>query len=66
MDWVLTSFNFAKCYINDIIVLNFILGNPMQHLQKVFGKLKRHNLNCILANVDFFKFKWNTWGIWLI
>jgi hypothetical protein len=42
MDWVLTSFIFAKCYINDIIIFNLILANPMQHLQKVFGEFKNY------------------------
>jgi hypothetical protein len=49
MDQVLASFSFAKCYIDDIIIFSLTLGNHMQHYQKVFGKLKEHNLKLHLG-----------------
>jgi hypothetical protein len=38
MDWMLVGLGFAKCYTNDIIIFNLILGVHMYHLQKVFWK----------------------------
>jgi len=37
MDWVLVIFTFAKCYIDDNIILNLILKDHMHHFQKVFN-----------------------------
>jgi len=42
---VLANFCFAKCYIDDIIVLNPTLKDHKHHLHKVFKILKDHNLN---------------------
>jgi hypothetical protein len=44
MDQVLAGLDFAKCYIDDIIVFNLTPGDHMHHLQKVFRRLKEHNL----------------------
>jgi hypothetical protein len=32
MDWVLASFSFAKCYIDDIIIFQLTPRNHMHHL----------------------------------
>jgi hypothetical protein len=55
LDLVLTSFNFFKCYTNDIIIFNLILRDPMQHLQKVFGNVLTHNFKLHLGKCWFFQ-----------
>jgi hypothetical protein len=55
MDQVLVGFNFAKCYIDDIIVFSLTLGDHMHHYQKVFGKLKEHNLKLHPGKCQFFR-----------
>jgi hypothetical protein len=54
MHWILVGFGFVKCYIDDIIILNLILGDHMQHLQEVFGRLKEHNLKLHLGKCWIF------------
>jgi hypothetical protein len=49
MDWILVDFGFAKCYINEIIILNLIPWYHMQHLQEVFDLFKKHNLKLHLG-----------------
>jgi hypothetical protein len=39
MEQVWVNFSFAKCYIDDIIVLDLTLGHHLHHLQEVFGRL---------------------------
>jgi ABC-type enterochelin transport system ATPase subunit len=47
MDWVLTSLNFAKCYIDDIIVFNSTCAEEHGHHTQ--------------ENVDFSNVKCNIW-----
>jgi hypothetical protein len=54
MDKVLVDYNFAKCYIDDIIVFNLTLEDNMHHLQEVFGRLKDHNLKLHLGKCHVF------------
>jgi hypothetical protein len=51
---MLASLGFAKCYIDDISVLNIIPRNHMHHLQEVFGRLKEHNLKFYQSKCMFF------------
>ncbi len=51
MDWVLASFSFAKCYINDIIVFNLTLK---EHLQEVFHRLNEHNFKLYHGKCQLF------------
>ncbi len=44
MDYELESFNFAKCYIDDIIVFNATSRDHKHHLHEVFRRFKNHNL----------------------
>jgi hypothetical protein len=44
MDRVLARVGFAKCYIDDIIVLSLTSKDHKHHLHEVFRKLKDHNL----------------------
>jgi hypothetical protein len=57
MEQILVNFNSAKCYIDDIILKNLILGNHMQHLQEVFGRLLKHIFEVHLGKCRFF----HTW-----
>ncbi len=44
MDWVLVGLGFAKCYIDDIILFSLTSEDQRHQMQKVFGRLKDHNL----------------------
>jgi hypothetical protein len=43
MDLVLSCFNFAKWYIDDIILFNLTYEDHMHHLKEVFKKFNDHN-----------------------
>jgi hypothetical protein len=51
MDWVLENFNFAKYYINDIIMFSLTVK---EHLQEVFDQLLKHNLKFYHHECQFF------------
>jgi hypothetical protein len=55
MDWVLASFGFAKCYIDDIIFFNMTPRNYMHHLREVFRRFKEHNLKFHPSKWQFFR-----------
>jgi len=55
MDRVLVDYNFAKCCIDDIIVLNLTLEDHMHHLHEVFGRFKDHNLKLHPSKCQFFQ-----------
>jgi hypothetical protein len=42
MDWVLTCLDYAKCYIDDIIMFNFTMELHGHDLQNVFKQLRAH------------------------
>jgi hypothetical protein len=44
MDRILVGLDFAKCYIDDILVFSLTLRGHMHHLWEVFKRLKEHNL----------------------
>jgi len=54
MDKVLVDCNFAKCYIDDIIVFSLTLEDNVHHLQEVFRRLKDHNLKLHLGKCHDF------------
>jgi hypothetical protein len=55
MDRVLMSLGFTKCYIFNIITLNLIPQDYMQHLQKVFDHFKEHKLKLHFCKCQFFQ-----------
>jgi hypothetical protein len=55
LDWVLASFGFAKCYIDDIIVFNLTPKDHMHHLQEMLKRFKEHNLKLHLSKCQFFQ-----------
>jgi hypothetical protein len=55
MDRVLVDCNFAKCYIDDIIVFSLTLEDNMHHLQEVFIRFKDHNLKFHLGKCHVFQ-----------
>jgi len=55
MDQVLVIFTFAKCYINDVIILSLTLEDHMHHFQKVFNWFKKHNLKLHPKKYYFFQ-----------
>jgi hypothetical protein len=51
---MLANFNFAKCYINDIIILSLTLKDCMHRLQEMFKIFKEYNLQFHLGKCHFF------------
>ncbi len=49
------SLGFTKCYIFNIITLNLIPQDYMQHLQKVFDHFKEHKLKLHFCKCQFFQ-----------
>ncbi len=54
MDRMLAGFGFAKCYIDDIIILNLTPRDHMHHLREGFGRLNEHNLKLHPYKCQFF------------
>ncbi len=52
MDWVLASLDFAKCYIDDIIVFNSTIEEHNHHLQHVFDCLGAYGLKLHLGKCE--------------
>ncbi len=55
MDWVFASLDFAKCYIDDIIVFDFTIEEHNHHLQYVFDCLGVYGLKLHLGKCGFFQ-----------
>ncbi len=51
---MLANFNFAKCYINDIIILSLTLKDCMHQLQEMFKIFKEYNLQFHPSKCYFF------------
>jgi hypothetical protein len=49
MDQVISSFNIAKCYIDDIVVFNLTSKGHKHHLHNAFEKFNNHNLKLHLG-----------------
>ncbi len=55
MDRVLVGLGFAKCYIDDIIVLSSTSKDHKHHLHEVFKRLKDHNFKLHPKKCQFFQ-----------
>jgi hypothetical protein len=55
MDRVLAGLGFAKCYIDDIIVLSPTSKDHRHHLHEVFRRFKDHNLKLHPNKWHFFQ-----------
>ncbi len=62
MDRMLADLDFAKCYIDDIIVFSLTPENHMHHLWEVFKKLKNITLSFIQASAGSFILRWKYLG----
>ena len=49
--------DFAKAYLDDIMVFSSTLEEHLEHLSLIFGKLRQHNLKLKLKKVAFFNLK---------
>ncbi len=54
MDRMFVNLNFAKCYIDDIIIFNLTLKNHMHQLQEMFKIFKKYNLQFHPNKCHFF------------
>ncbi|CAM6082514.1 unnamed protein product [Calypogeia fissa] len=54
MDRILARLDFARCYIDDIIVFNSSVEEYERHLREVFERLKVHGLKLHPAKCKFF------------
>ncbi len=65
MNQVLASLDLAKCYINDIIVLDSTMEEHGHHLQNVFEYLGVcMGWNYTQENVSSSNPKWSIWATW--
>ena len=54
MDRILAGLDFARCYIDDIIVYSSIVEEHQRHLQQVFERLREHGLKLHPGKCKFF------------
>jgi hypothetical protein len=51
---MLVNLNFAKCYIDDIIIFSSTLKDCMRKLQEMFKRFKKYNLQFHPSKCHFF------------